>query len=247
MKKQELKRKIIALNVLVLAAMQCLFAQDIHFSQFLNAPLLVNPAHAGIFNGDYRAGINYKGQWSSVTNAYQTMAAAFDAPVFFKKQKSRRVNYLTAGITAYTDRAGTSKMSTTAVNGIVGYNLKISKYNNLSAAIQGGMVQRSISINKLKWDQQYDGNTYHPDASSGEFFSSRAFYFADIGAGFGVYLFRKKILGAIQEYRSGISHLRIIPFFPIIANDYIIKYNYTMKSCFVCRACPWSLFHKFGM
>ena len=43
-------------------------AQDLHFSQYFNSLLLVNPANAGFApDVDYRVGINYRNQWASVT------------------------------------------------------------------------------------------------------------------------------------------------------------------------------------
>src|SRR5688500_19725350 len=47
-------------------------AQDIHFSQFFEAPLLRNPSLAGIFTGDVRVQAVYRDQWNSVTTAYKT-------------------------------------------------------------------------------------------------------------------------------------------------------------------------------
>lgn len=41
------------------------FAQDLHFSQFFNAPLLTNPANTGFIpEGDYRIGFNIRNQWA---------------------------------------------------------------------------------------------------------------------------------------------------------------------------------------
>src|SRR5258706_18607 len=47
-------------------------AQDIHFSQFFETPLLRNPALAGIFTGSYRIQMVYRDQWRSVTDGYRT-------------------------------------------------------------------------------------------------------------------------------------------------------------------------------
>ncbi|HET7000972.1 MAG TPA: type IX secretion system membrane protein PorP/SprF, partial [Puia sp.] len=42
-------------------------AQDLHFSQWFNEPLLTNPANTGFIpDADYRLGANYRNQWSSV-------------------------------------------------------------------------------------------------------------------------------------------------------------------------------------
>ena len=49
-------------------------SQDIHFSQFFEAPLLRNPSLAGIFAGDIRVQAVYRDQWNSVTTAYKTVS-----------------------------------------------------------------------------------------------------------------------------------------------------------------------------
>src|SRR5438046_10660661 len=55
----------------------CAFAQDLHFSQFMNSPLLTNPVNTGFIpQADYRLGINYRYQWSSIMSvAYKTMSS----------------------------------------------------------------------------------------------------------------------------------------------------------------------------
>ena len=69
--------------VLFAACALCLvpFAQDLHFSQFMNSPLTTNPANTGFIpDGDYRLGINYRNQWSSIMAVpYKTMSAFGDA------------------------------------------------------------------------------------------------------------------------------------------------------------------------
>jgi hypothetical protein len=49
-------------------------AQDLHFSQYFNAPILVNPANTG-FNpdNDYRIGANYRNQWGAVGTPFKTL------------------------------------------------------------------------------------------------------------------------------------------------------------------------------
>jgi hypothetical protein len=58
-------------------------AQDIHFSQFSETPLLRNPALAGIFSGDVRVQGVFRNQWNSVTVPYQTSSlnAEYKLPV----------------------------------------------------------------------------------------------------------------------------------------------------------------------
>ena len=43
-------------------------SQDLQFSQFMNSPLLTNPANTGFTpDGDYRLGVNYRNQWANIT------------------------------------------------------------------------------------------------------------------------------------------------------------------------------------
>src|SRR5688572_32061687 len=65
--------------------------QDLHFSQFMNSPLTTNPANTGFIpDGDYRIGINYRNQWSSIMAVpYKTMSAFGDAQL---DRKSTRLN-----------------------------------------------------------------------------------------------------------------------------------------------------------
>ena len=77
-----------ALIVLCISFSQhVLWAQDLHFSQVDQIPLLVNPALTGS-EAQIRAGINYRNQWKSLASPFQTMAAGFDA----RLQKNKRRN-----------------------------------------------------------------------------------------------------------------------------------------------------------
>ncbi len=70
-----MKKKLLYKIVMVLFAVSYQLpatAQDIHFSQFFEAPLLRNPSLAGIFTGDVRVQAVYRDQWNSITDAYRT-------------------------------------------------------------------------------------------------------------------------------------------------------------------------------
>ena len=74
--------KMLAL-VTVLLHTAAAHSQDLHFSQFFNSPLTTNPANTGFIpDGDFRLGINYRNQWSSImTVPYKTMSAFGDFQV----------------------------------------------------------------------------------------------------------------------------------------------------------------------
>jgi type IX secretion system PorP/SprF family membrane protein len=136
-----------------------LSAQDLHFSQYYNSPLSLNPALTGAFKGTIRLLTNYRNQWGSISVPCKTYAFSSD---FSLMNKSHKKGQLGAGISFYSDKAGTSQLSSTQINLSVAFHEQISTYNVFSAGIQGGFAQRSINFNKLKWDNQYNGFVYDP-------------------------------------------------------------------------------------
>src|SRR5271170_479831 len=95
----------------LLSAMPVIFAQDLHFSQFFEAPLLRNPALAGIFTGDYRIQGVYRDQWNSFTNAYKT--GSFNGE--YKLPIGRTDDYLTLGLEILYDEAGDAGLTSTQI------------------------------------------------------------------------------------------------------------------------------------
>jgi len=53
-------------------------AQDVHFTQFYNAPANINPALTGAFVGDTRYAANFRNQWRKVPVNYLTFAGTYD-------------------------------------------------------------------------------------------------------------------------------------------------------------------------
>src|SRR5579883_2000020 len=114
-----MKRKITLLSFCCLFAIQAtkINAQDIHFSQFYEIAILRNPALTGIFSGDYKAGVNYRTQWSNIATPFQTALASAESRL--------RVNtndYLSYGISATYDRAGTINFNSLQVYPAINYN-----------------------------------------------------------------------------------------------------------------------------
>ncbi len=134
-------------------------AQDIHFSQFNMAPLSLNPALAGFYDGNHRVFLNYKNQWQGMSSSgavYKTSMCSYDTRLLTKKIKG---GYLGAGFTAFKDVAGDLKLGTTQLNISVSGVVNLNSKQVLSGGIQGGIVQRSISTSAMQWDAQYDQTT----------------------------------------------------------------------------------------
>jgi len=157
------------LGIIVFSA-SVMNAQDIHFSQFNQSPLTLNPALAGTTVW-IRASAQYRTQWSAVTVPYKTMGANFDI-----KSKRRWVKVKNAtekyrqsgdngfgwGVNVYNDRAGDGNMGTLQANASLAYQVYLAKQSMLAVGFQGGIMQRSINFNNLYWGNQYD-----PSSSTG--------------------------------------------------------------------------------
>ncbi len=157
------------------------FAQDIHFSQFFETPLLRNPALAGIFTGDVRVQSVYRNQWNSVTTPYQT--GSFNAE--YKKPVGKGDDFITLGGQILYDRAGTIALQSTHILPALNYHKALSADKNsyLSLGFMGGWVQRSIDRSKVTTNSQYDGTGFNPGLSDGETFPRNSYSYLDASVG----------------------------------------------------------------
>ena len=174
------KRCLVAI-VLVLAAQTLSFAQDIHFSQFFEAPLLRNPSLAGIYSGDIRVQGVYRDQWNSFTNAYRTgsLNAEYKMPV------GKGNDFMTTGIQALFDKSGTVGLTSAHVLPALNYHKSLSntKLMFLSLGFMGGIVRKSIDASKMTTDNQYGPGGFDPTASTGENFIAPNFTSWDANVG----------------------------------------------------------------
>ena len=96
--------RILPASVLLIGLCGRVQAQDMHFSQFFEAPLFRNPSLAGLFTGDIRVQMVYRDQWNSFTNAYKS--GSFNAE--YKMPVGKGDDFLTTGIQVLYDKAGTA-------------------------------------------------------------------------------------------------------------------------------------------
>ncbi len=156
-------------------------AQDIHFSQFYEAPLLRNPSLAGIFTGDIRAQVVYRDQWNSFTNAFRS--GSFNAE--YKMPVGKGDDFITAGLQMLYDRAGTVSLTSSHLLPAVNYHKALSSERNmyLSVGFMGGIVQKSIDRSKITTDNQYVGGAFNPAVADGESFINANYMYADASVG----------------------------------------------------------------
>jgi len=141
-------------------------AQDIHFSQFYETPLLRNPALAGLFTGDYRVQTVFRDQWNSFTDAYRT--GSLNAEV--KWPVGNGNDYFTTALQVLYDKAGTAALTTTEILPAFNYHKSLSdnKPMFLSLGFMGGLVEKTLDLSKVTTNSQFNGTAYDPALPNGE-------------------------------------------------------------------------------
>lgn len=152
-------------------------AQDIHFSQFDETQLQLDPADAGVQH-DVRVVTNYKNQWQTVGSPYKTFALSADTRLLRDKK-----HHLGLGIDFFSDKAGDANLKSNQVNLSLSGIINVSEYSKISAGLMTGLAQRSITVDGLQWGNQYDGMAYDASLPTGETASPQSFNFVDLGAG----------------------------------------------------------------
>jgi type IX secretion system PorP/SprF family membrane protein len=173
--------KIILLACSGLIVTGAAHAQDIHFSQFYETAILRNPALTGIFTEDYKVGVQYRNQWSSIGKPFRT--GEVSAEMRFAVGHSS--DYLSIGLLGYYDKAGRINFQTTGVYPAINYNKSLEDNHSsyLSVGFTGGFVQRSIDLSKMTFDNQYQNGGYNGSLGSGEQMPDPKLDHWDLGAG----------------------------------------------------------------
>ena len=154
-------------------------AQDIHFSQFGNAPINLSPALTGIFGGDVRFVGNYRSQWNPSVS-YLTFSGAADMK--FDKFCSNN-NQWAGGLIFNYDQAGDSKLSTTQLALNSSYTQRVNNNNFMTLGIQLSGYQRAFKIEDLEWGSQFGDRTFDPSIASGESFTNQSIAYGDFSVG----------------------------------------------------------------
>jgi type IX secretion system PorP/SprF family membrane protein len=156
-------------------------SQDIHFSQFFEAPLLRNPSLAGLFAGDLRLQSVYRTQWQSITVPYQTVSLNGE----YKLPIGKSEDYITLGGQILYDRAGSIALTATHILPAINYHKSLSQEKNmyLSLGFMGGLVQRRFDRSKITTNSQFDGANYNAGLADGETFNKTSYSYFDGTAG----------------------------------------------------------------
>ncbi len=157
-------------------------AQDIHFSQFYSAPLLLNPALTGNTNGNARIGLIFRSQYASLA-PYTTIGASYDMSVLGCQLRN---DHAGVGLAVYNDRSGDGGLNniTGLISAAFHKGLDSESRYFISLGGQAGFTQKSIDFTRLRFASQIINDTFDPTLANGESIENNIFsYFDFIGGG----------------------------------------------------------------
>lgn len=171
---------LLALFSLLITFSTPLTGQDIHVSQFQNAPQLLNPALAGSFEGGQRFGASYRNQWVSVPVPYESLSAAYDQKLFLPWLGA---NWLGLGGGLLYDQAGDGGLSWMQLSLAGAFHLELSEAHSLSAGLQLRAGQRALEPGQFQFGDQFADNAFDPNYPTAEAFAKTSAGFFSLGAG----------------------------------------------------------------
>jgi len=140
-------------------------AQDVHFSQFYNAPVNINPALTGAFQGDTRYNANFRNQWRKVPVNYLTFAGTYDTKL---RSNILKFGELSIGGHFHYDSAGDANIYNTQLAGLASLSKTITAKDRLSIGVSIGVTFSGFDYDDLRFNSQFDGEIFTPDLASGE-------------------------------------------------------------------------------
>lgn len=163
-----------------------LTGQDLHFSQFYNAPLTTNPANTGLFNGDLRAYTLYRMQWLTVATPYKTISLGVDAPIF--RQRMADEDFFAIGLNINNDNQGDINYMTNSFNALGSFTKYLGgrrSDNDLTIGYEVGYSLITANTSKLTWDSNYDPGTatYNPNGAWNESYGGGGTGYLDMSTG----------------------------------------------------------------
>jgi len=154
------------------------YSQEIHLSQYFTAKMLNNPAQTGQINSDFRISLHHRNQWKAISTPFVLSTFSLEA-----KAKINRTSKFGFGLLLLNNQAGKSQLKQQVYSGNVAYQMKTNRRNDISMGLNIAYRQRSINLNDLAWDSQYNGLAYDPSLHSGEFTSKTKHGSIDFGFG----------------------------------------------------------------
>lgn len=171
--------------ILTISMMLALFlvrAQDIHYTQWYDQALQLNPSLTGRFDGAYRFTGNFRQQWRAISTPFQTISVSADARDFL------RIRNFGLGIAFFNDVAGDGRYTTNDIklSGSHNFRLTSDTVHSLQLGWQLAYQARRMHWEKFEFGEQWNGMQFDPLRPTGEIGQLRdAVRLANFGFGLG--------------------------------------------------------------
>ena len=173
--------------ILLSLTLYCSSAQDPHLSQFYMAPMYLNPALTGAFDGCYRLTGLFRSQWGSVLRSesvpmYRTYTFSAD---FRTNRGFGKKDAFGFGAHFLSDKAGESRFGYTVGGLGLAYHKSLNSKgtNFLALGFNSQIFYQTIDYSRLQFGSQWDGNSYNALLPTNEFLVDNNKLYWDINAG----------------------------------------------------------------
>ena len=119
--------------------------QDPLYSQYINNPMVLNPAYAGL-NNNFNASVTYRKQWAGFDGSPTTFN--------FNTHVSLVDNKVGVGLLAISDQLGSTK--NTEVQAAFSYKLPLDEDKTFSFGMQAGFINFRNNLTKLNLEDKTD-------------------------------------------------------------------------------------------
>lgn len=143
-------------------------SQDPHFTQYYAAPMLMNPALTGFFNGDVRTSGAYRSQWPSLPSPYLTGTFSVDANAL--KSYIKDGDIFGVGFTGVFDKTNGGGLKTNTLSGSVSFHKLLDPYgvNRIGVGAMASYTSRLLDYSKFTFGQQITPQGFDNTLPTGE-------------------------------------------------------------------------------
>lgn len=166
-------RRIITVLAIASASLAT-FAQDIHFSQFYAAPLTMNPASTGDFDGFFRFTGIYRNQWLGVANVrpfFSTPSVGVDFALLDDKFEGTKIegSKLGAGLAFTNDQQNEKTFSSNQIMASLAWHQALAKKKvTIGVGLQAGVFIKSVNDSKFQFGSGFLPDLTYVGSNAGE-------------------------------------------------------------------------------
>jgi len=180
-------KKHLLISIIIFLVVFRVQSQDEHLSLYDAAPLFLNPAMTGVFDGDWRVHGQFRTQWRAINfKPYTSTLISFDKP-YKKWGFGGQISNFRAGIGNFNSLQGVLSAAYTT-------SIDQNKNHNISFGIQAGINQKSVEYQILTFNNQYstnNGGEFNTTIDANEDFSGQSLINPVLNAGI-LYFFAKQ-------------------------------------------------------